>query len=85
MTVQYNYKDDGRYYGIPKDSTVVWKPTIYPADKFDYDKIKARVAKMRDEGNKKGLETMKRNFEKVIKDNPGVFDHFAEIFQTKSK
>jgi len=34
---------------------------------------------MKEKGNKKGLETMKRNFERVIKDNPGVFDHFAEL------
>jgi hypothetical protein len=81
MTVKYNYKDDGRYYGIPKDATVVWKPTIYPADKFDYDKIKARVADLKEKGNKQGLETMRRNFERVMADNPGVFDHFAELLK----
>ena len=81
MAVPFKYIDDGRYYGMAKDSTVTWKPKIYPADKFDYDKIKARVEDLKEKKNKKGLETMKRNFERVCKDNPGVFDHFLELLK----
>ena len=55
MGVPFKYIDDGRYYGMPKDSTVTWKPKIYPADKFDYDKIKARVEDLKEKKNKKGL------------------------------
>jgi len=81
MAVPFKYIDDGRYYGMAKDSTVTWKPKIYPADKFDYEKVKARVEKYKEEGNKKGLKTMARNFERVCRDNPGVFDHFLELLK----
>ena len=81
MSVPFKYIDDGRYYGMPKDSTVVWKPKIYAADKFDFEKVKARVSDMKEKNNKKGLETMARNFERVCKDNPGVFDHFLELLK----
>ena len=30
MAVPFKYIDDGRYYGMPKDSTVAWKPKNYP-------------------------------------------------------
>ena len=73
MTQPVKFINDGRYYGMPKDSTVVWKPKIYAADKFDYDKIKARVADLKEMNNKQGLETLTRNLERVCKDNPGVF------------
>ena len=81
MTAPVKFINDGRYYGMPKDSTVVWKPKIYDADKFDYDKVKARVEAMKEKKYKKGLETMKRNFDRVCKDNPGVFDHFLELLK----
>jgi hypothetical protein len=81
MPVPFKYIDDGRYYGMPKDSTIVWKPKIYAADKFDFEKVKARVSDMKEKNNKKGLETMARNFERVCKDNPGVFDHFLELLK----
>ncbi len=81
MTAPVKFINDGRYYGMPKDSTVVWKPKIYDADKFDYDKVKARVEAMKEKKDKKGLETMKRNFDRVCKDNPGVFDHFLELLK----
>ena len=81
MSVPFKYTDDGRYYGIARDSTVVWKPKIYPADKFDYEKIKAKVANLKENKNKKGLETLSRNLERVCRDNPGVFDHFLELLK----
>ena len=81
MPVPFKYIDDGRYYGMPKDSTVVWKPKIYAAYKFDFENVKARVSDMKEKNNKKGLETMARNFERVCKDNPGVFDHFLELLK----
>ena len=43
--------------------------------------VKARVEDLKEKKNKKGLETMKRNFERVCKDNPGVFDHFLELLK----
>ena len=81
MPVPFKYIDYGRYYVMPKDSTIVWKPKIYAADKFDFEKVKARVSDMKEKNNKKGLETMARNFERVCKDNPGVFDHFLELLK----
>ena len=81
MTAPVKFIDDGRYYGMPKDSTVTWKPKKFPADKFDFEKVKARVEKYKEEGNKKGLKTMARNFERVCRDNPGVFDHFLELLK----
>ncbi len=45
--------NDGRYYGIPKDSTIVWKPKHYAADHFYFYKFSERVAKLKEEGNKK--------------------------------
>ena len=79
MAQPVKFINDGRYYGMPKDSTVVWKPKIYAADKFDYDNIKARVADLKEMNNKQGLETLTRNLERVCKDNPGVFDDFLEL------
>ena len=81
MTVTYKYKDDGRYYGIPKDTTIVWKPKIYAEDHFDYDKIKARVEALREKGNKEGLKALERNLKRVVEDNPGVFDHFLDLLK----
>lgn len=81
MTAPVKFINDGRYYGMPKDSTVVWKPKTYDADKFDYDKVKARIEVMKENKNKKGLETMKRNLDRVCKDNPGVFNHFLELLK----
>ena len=81
MTVTYKYKDDGRYYGIPKDTTIVWKPKIYAEDHFDYDKIQARVEALREKGNKEGLKALERNLKRVVEDNPGVFDHFLELLK----
>ena len=76
MTVPVKFINDGRYYGIPKDSTRAWKPKIYSVDHFDFDKFKLRVEKYKGEGNKKALQTMQRNVERVCKDNPNVFDDF---------
>jgi len=76
MTTPVKFINDGRYYGIPKDSTIVWKPKLYAADHFDFDKFKERVAKLKDEGNKNALQTMERNVRRVCKDNPNMFDDF---------
>lgn len=76
MAAPVKFINDGRYYGIPKDTTIVWKPKLYAIDHFDFDKFKVRVEKYKDEGNKKALETMKRNAERVCKDNPNMFDDF---------
>jgi|TARA_R110001606_G_scaffold349126_1_gene498945 hypothetical protein len=81
MTAPVKFINDGRYYGLDPKSTVVWKPTIYDVDKFDYDKVKARVEVMKENKNKKGLETMARNFKRVCKDNPGKFDHFLDLLK----
>ena len=79
MTQPVKFINDGRYYGIPKDSTIVCKPKHYAADHFDFDKFSERVAKLKEEGNKKALETMKRNAERVCKDNPDMFDDFLAL------
>jgi hypothetical protein len=76
MTQPVKFINDGRYYGIPKDSTIVWKPKHYAADHFDFDKFSERVAKLKEEGNKKALQTMQKNVERVVKDNPDMFDDF---------
>ena len=78
-TQPVKFINDGRYYGIPKDTTIVWKPKLYAIDHFDFEKFSSRVAKLKEEGNKKALETMKRNAERVCKDNPDVFDDFLAL------
>ena len=47
-----------RYRGIDKDSTIVWKPKHYDVDRFDFDKVKARIEKCKEEGDKKALEVI---------------------------
>jgi hypothetical protein len=79
MAQPVKFINDGRYYGIPKDSTIVWKPKHYAPDHFDFDKFSERVAKLKEEGNKNALETMKRNAERVCKDNPDMFDDFLAL------
>lgn len=76
MTVPVKYIKDGRYYGIPTDSTIVWKRKEYEPGHFDFEKFKVRVEKLKEEGDKRGLATMRKNTERVCKDNPGMFDEF---------
>lgn len=68
-----------KYRGIAKDSTIEWKPKEYPVDKFDYDKVKARVERCKEEGDRKGLEVITKNIKRVCKDNPNVFDDFLKL------
>ena len=84
MAAPVKFINDGRYYGIPKDTTIVWKPKLYAIDHFNFDKFKVRVEKYKDEGNKKALETMKRNAERVCKDNPNMFDDFLALLSQEN-
>ena len=68
-----------KYKGIAKDSTIVWKPKKYEVDAFDYDKVKARVEKCKEEGDKKALEVITKNIKRVCKDNPDIFDNFLKL------
>ena len=79
MTKPVKYINDGRYYGIPRDTTIVWKPKKYAIDAFNFDKFKLRVEKYQEEGNKQALKTIRRNVERVCKDNPDMFDDFLNI------
>lgn len=71
--------NDGRYYGIAKDSTIVWKPKKYSIDRFDFEKFKERVERLKEEGNKQALKTIKKNVQRVCKDNPDMFDDFLAL------
>ena len=81
MTQPVKFINDGRYYGVPKDSTVVWKKRTFSADSFDYEKIKARVAGLKESNNKQGLATITKNIKKVCTDNPGIFDEFLALVE----
>jgi hypothetical protein len=70
-----------KYRGIDKDSTIVWKPKHYDVDKFDFDKVKARIEKCKEEGDKKALEVITKNIKRVCKDNPDVFDDFLSLVE----
>ena len=57
-----------------------WKPKVYNDPfKFDFEKVKARIEKAEEEGYTSDVETIKRNIKRVINDNPGMFDDFAEL------
>ena len=61
-------------------STMVWKPRVYDDPfKFDYDKVKERIEKAEAAGYTDDVATIKRNIKTVIKDNPGMFDQFADL------
>jgi len=79
MTAPVKFINDGRYYGIPKDSTIQWKPKKYAIDHFDFEKFKERVEKLQEAGDKKALKTIKKNVERVCKDNPDMFDDFLNL------
>lgn len=79
MTTPVKFINDGRYYGIPRDTTIVWKPKKYAIDHFDFEKFSARVKKLQEEGNKQALKTIKKNVERVCKDNPDMFDDFLKL------
>lgn len=79
MTAPVKFINDGRYYGIPKDSTIQWKPKKYAIDAFDFEKFKERVEKLQKEGNKNALKTIKKNVERICKDNPDMFDDFLNL------
>lgn len=79
MTAPVKFINDGRYYGIPKDSTIQWKPKKYAIDAFDFEKFKERVEKLQEEGNKNALKTIKKNVERICKDNPDMFDDFLNL------
>ena len=83
MTAPVKFINDGRYYGIPKDSTICWKPKKYAVDRFDFEKFKERVEKLQEAGDKKALKTIKKNVERVCKDNPDMFDDFLALLQEK--
>lgn len=68
-----------KYKGMPKDSTVVWKPKFYDADTFDFEKVKARLDKAVEDGNKEAVKTITRNIRRVCDDNPGIFDDFEAL------
>lgn len=79
MTAPVKFINDGRYYGIPKDSTIQWKPKKYAIDAFDFEKFKERVERLQKEGNKNALKTIKKNVERICKDNPDMFDDFLNL------
>ncbi len=79
MTAPVKFINDGRYYGIPKDSTIQWKPKKYAIDAFDFEKFKVRVEKLQEEGNKASLKTIRKNVERICKDNPDMFDDFLNL------
>lgn len=79
MTAPVKFINDGRYYGIPKDSTIQWKPKKYAIDHFDFEKFKERVEALQQAGDKKALKTIKKNVERVCKDNPDMFDDFLNL------
>lgn len=79
MTAPVKFINDGRYYGIPKDSTIQWKPKKYEIDAFDFEKFKERVERLQKEGNKNALKTIKKNVERICKDNPDMFDDFLNL------
>lgn len=79
MTAPVKFINDGRYYGIPKDSTIQWKPKKYAIDHFDFEKFKERVEALKQAGDKKALKTIKKNVERVCKDNPDMFDDFLNL------
>ena len=68
-----------KYRGIAKESTIVQKPKTYAIDAFDYDKVKARVEKCKEEGDNKALEVITKNIKRVCKDNPEIFDDFLKL------
>ena len=70
-----------RYRGIDKDSTIVWKPKHYDVDRFDFDKVKARIEKFKEEGDKEALKIITKNIKRVCKDNPDVFDDFLSLVE----
>lgn len=70
-----------RYRGIDKDSTIVWKPKTYEVDRFDFDKVKARIERCKEEGDKEALKIITKNIKRVCKDNPDVFDDFLSLVE----
>lgn len=59
-------------------SNLQWKPKEYPVGKFDFDKVKARLEKFIEEGNKVSVKAMKDNIKRVVRDNPHYKD-FAQL------
>mgnify|MGYP001272002854 CR=1 FL=1 len=67
--------------GKPIESTIVWRPKIYPIGKFNYNEVKLRVEKVRASGDKEALKTITKNIKRVCADNPEIFDEFLELIQ----
>ena len=74
-------KINTKYRGMPKKSTIVWRPKIYPIGKFNYNEVKLRVEKVRASGDKEALKTITKNIKRVCADNPEIFDEFLELIQ----
>lgn len=55
-----------------RDTTIVWRPKTYPANKFDFDKVSARMAKLKENNDKSGIEIMTANIERAVEDNPSM-------------
>jgi hypothetical protein len=58
-----------------RDTTIVWRPKYYPADKFDYNKVAERVERIKESGDKDKLAIITHNIKKAVEDNP----HLSEF------
>tara|TARA_B110000858_G_C17523670_1_gene345981 strand:+ start:241 stop:498 length:258 start_codon:yes stop_codon:yes gene_type:complete len=56
-------------------SDLQWFPKHYPAGKFDYELVKARIEKFQDAGDKLSVKVIKHNIKRVVRDNP----HYAKF------
>jgi len=70
------------YKGIDLDTlgTIRWYPKVYDDPfRFDYDKVKKRIEDAQAAGFTDDVDTIKRNIQRVVTDNPGVFDDFKDL------